>query len=76
MNEDKEIQHRGCSLVQNMVMVSKDIAEKIVEGQILEILMAVSILEDPEHQNARNCCKATLEQVEEYGLIKPTNETS
>ncbi|KAL5014688.1 hypothetical protein ScPMuIL_008958 [Solemya velum] len=76
VNEDKDIQHRGCSLVQTMVSASKDIAEKIVEGQILEILMAVSILEAPERQNARNCCKATLEQAMEYGLIKPTTDTS
>ena len=76
VSEVPDIQHRGCHLVRNMVWSHKEIAEKVLEGQMLEVMMALSIIEDPVKENARECAKAVLEQAEEYGIVKKSEDTS
>lgn len=71
VNENPELQHRGCFIICNMINSSKEIAEKLLEGQLLEILMAVSILTEPERQQAKKLCEEGLKKAEEYGIIKP-----
>ncbi|XP_060594947.1 protein unc-45 homolog B-like [Ruditapes philippinarum] len=70
VNESPEIQHRGCYIIRNMVQTSKEIAETVLEGQVLDVLMAVSVLEAPDRQPARKCCKETLQLAEEYKIIQ------
>jgi predicted RNA-binding protein YlxR (DUF448 family) len=42
VNEIPEIQHRGCYIMINLIDLGKESSEKLLEGQMLEILMAVS----------------------------------
>ena len=50
-------------------------AEKVLEGQMLEVMMALSIIEEPQKQNARECALAVLEQAEEFGIIKKRDDS-
>lgn len=38
--------------------------------QLLEVLMAVSILDDPAKKSAADCAKEALKYAEEYNIIK------
>lgn len=38
--------------------------------QLLEVLMAVSILDDPAKKSAADCAKEALKFAEEYNIIK------
>lgn len=72
VNENPEIQHRGCYIMVNLIELGKESAEKLLEGQMLEILMAVSILNDPARERAKKLCDQALKKAEEFGIIKPT----
>lgn len=72
MNENAEIQHRGCYIISNMIDAGKDVAEKVIEGQMLEVLMAVSILQEPEREKSKKCVSEALEKALGYGLIQPS----
>ena len=72
VNESLEMQHRGIYTVMNMIAADKEIAAKIVEGQLLEVLMAVSRFEEPEKSLIKECAEAALQKLTEYELIKPT----
>lgn len=74
VNENLEIQHRGCFIIKNLVHSSKEIAETVLAGQILDVMMAVSILEAPDRQKARECCKEVLQLAEEYNIIKKNKD--
>ncbi|XP_061176890.1 protein unc-45 homolog B-like [Saccostrea echinata] len=71
VSEKVEIQHRGCYVVRNILSVSKEVAEKVIEGQMLEVLMALSILEDPQKEVVKKCAASCLDICVEHGLIKP-----
>ncbi|WAR16167.1 UN45B-like protein [Mya arenaria] len=70
VNELPDIQHRGCYIVRNMVHVSKEIAEKVFAGQVMEVMMALSILTEPAQQKVRELSKDALHVAEEHGIIK------
>ncbi|KAH3710054.1 hypothetical protein DPMN_069520 [Dreissena polymorpha] len=70
VNESPDIQHRGCYIVKNILQASKDIAEKIFAGQFMEVLMAVSLLKEPERASAKECCLEALKIAEEYNIIQ------
>ncbi|KAL4218417.1 Protein unc-45 A [Mactra antiquata] len=74
VNEAPDIQHRGCYLIRNLVATSKEIAEKVLAGQLLEVMMAVSILEAPERQSARECCKEVLKMAEDYEIVRKNTD--
>ena len=74
-HEIPDLQHRGVHVVMNMVASEKEVAEKIVESRMLEILMALSILQDPERKQTKDAALQTLEYGVEHGLIKPNKAT-
>jgi hypothetical protein len=39
---------------------------------MLEILMAVSVLNEPERQRAKKLCDEALKKAEKYGIVKKT----
>ena len=59
-------------MISNMIASSKEVAQKVIEGRLLEILMALSILEDPERQAAQQCATEALGYAVKWELIKPT----
>ena len=64
------IQHRGVFTIRNMVAADKELAQKIIESPMLEVLMAISKLPEPERQAARDCADEALAKAVEYGFIK------
>ncbi|KAL3889632.1 hypothetical protein ACJMK2_001968 [Sinanodonta woodiana] len=73
--ENPEIMHRGCYILKNLIYAEKEIAEKVLEGQLMEALMAVSILTEKTKESAAQCAKEALEKAVEYGFIKHANKS-
>lgn len=75
-NPNKEIQFRGTYLLNNIISGDKDIAAKILETDIMEILMALTKLEDPELKRTIENAQKCLDAAEKMGVIrKPGEET-
>ncbi|XP_028561992.2 protein unc-45 homolog A isoform X1 [Podarcis muralis] len=64
-----ELQHRGVVVVRNMVAADKEVAEKLMESETMEILSVMAKAKDKPQiaQVAQEC----LAQAVAYGLIKP-----
>ncbi|XP_070534226.1 protein unc-45 homolog B-like [Ptychodera flava] len=74
LSESLEIQHRGLYIISNMIASDKDLATKLIESKLLEILMVLSKEESTEKAAIRNLAEKALEKATEYELIKPTNQ--
>ena len=73
-NENSELQYRGIYILANLVEASKEIAEKIIESDFLEILMALVQMEGISAK-INDAANRALRKAVEYGLIKPNPET-
>lgn len=64
-----ELQHRGVVVVRNMMAADREVATKLMESEMLEILSVATRAEDKPQvaQVAQEC----LAQAVSYGLIKP-----
>ncbi|XP_072838271.2 protein unc-45 homolog A [Pogona vitticeps] len=72
LSPSPELQHRGVVVVRNMVAVDKELAAKLMESEMLEILSSVmaGVKDRPQvAQIAKEC----LAQAEAYNLIKPNS---
>lgn len=76
VSDNKELRHRGAHIAANMIASNKDIATKIIESEVLEILMVFSKDEDPEMSMIRACAERALETAEGLNLIKQNKESS
>lgn len=75
-HEKADIQHRGLFILQNMMETDKELATKLVESNMLEVLMAVSRLSEPERQKSKQCADKCLEKAVEWSLIKPRKDAN
>merc|ERR1719394_2286368 len=82
-NTDDEIVLRGAVIVQHMVAVSKDVAEKILETQVMEVLQALVLKANLDAGNAepspvlakvKDVCSATLEEGHKHGIVRTPQE--
>merc|ERR1712200_277642 len=82
-NTDDEIVLRGAVVVQHMVAVSKDVAEKILETQVMEVLQALVLKANLDAGNAepspvlakvKDVCSATLEEGHKHGIVRTPQE--
>ncbi|XP_056115728.1 protein unc-45 homolog B [Rhinichthys klamathensis goyatoka] len=72
IHENPEIQHRGLVTVFNMLDADDELAKKLIESELLEILTYVAKLEDnPKKQDAINAARACLSRAMDHGLVKP-----
>lgn len=69
-NPDKEIQYRGTYMLFNIIKGDKDIAAKILETDVMEILMALTKLEEPDQQKAKEYAQKCLVTAEKMGVIR------
>ncbi|XP_068623400.1 protein unc-45 homolog B [Battus philenor] len=74
-NPDKEIQYRGAYMLYNIVSGDKDIAVRIFETDVMEILMALTKLEDPELYRTSELAQKCLDAAESMGLIRKPDES-
>uniref|UniRef100_A0A8C1WL64 Protein unc-45 homolog B n=1 Tax=Cyprinus carpio TaxID=7962 RepID=A0A8C1WL64_CYPCA len=72
IHDNPEIQHRGLVTVFNMLDADEQLAKKLIECELLEILTYVAKLEDnPKKQDAINAARTCLSRAMDTGLIKP-----
>uniref|UniRef100_A0A9J7X406 Protein unc-45 homolog B n=1 Tax=Cyprinus carpio carpio TaxID=630221 RepID=A0A9J7X406_CYPCA len=72
IHDNPEIQHRGLVTVFNMLDADEQLAKKLIESELLEILTFVAKLEDnPKKQDAINAARTCLSRAMDTGLIKP-----
>uniref|UniRef100_T1JCZ1 Protein unc-45 homolog B n=1 Tax=Strigamia maritima TaxID=126957 RepID=T1JCZ1_STRMM len=74
VNECPEMQYRGACIVSNMMNASKSVAEKLVDTDITELLMAISKLEDPKYTRSRDVVAKTLVAAEKWKLIEKNRD--
>lgn len=74
VSDKKELRHRGAHIAANMIASNKEIATKIIESEILEVLMVFSKDTDPEMSMARECAERALQAAVEMNLIKRNDE--
>jgi len=56
----------------NMLDADDELAKKLIESELLEILTYVAKLEDnPKKQDAINAARACLSRAMDQGLVKP-----
>ncbi|RMX47151.1 hypothetical protein pdam_00016209 [Pocillopora damicornis] len=74
VSEKKELRHRGAHIAANMISANKDIATKLIESEILEILMVFSKDNDPDMSMVKACAERALETAVELNLIKENDD--
>ncbi|KAK7872199.1 hypothetical protein R5R35_001759 [Gryllus longicercus] len=78
-NDDKDIQHRGVAVVCNMMQSSKEVAERLADTDIIEILLALTMVKDEEvdRTKIREIAMEALKAAEQWKLLKKAeNEDS
>lgn len=73
-NPDAEFQYRGVVILHNMMSSYKEVAEKLIETNIMEILMALSTIPQEGKEKIQNAAKEALKAAEEWKLIKKPGE--
>ncbi|XP_075627754.1 protein unc-45 homolog B [Balearica regulorum gibbericeps] len=72
LHDNMEVQHRGLVIAFNLINADKELAKKLVETELLEILTYISKQEDdPKKQHIINVARDCLTRCMDYGLIKP-----
>lgn len=70
------IQYRGVCIVANIITAGKEVADKLMESNLLEILMALRLLpdEDNSRKKINEVIDDALKTCESYGIIKKPEE--
>lgn len=72
---DKDLCYRGVAIIHNMIHATHSCAEKIIETNLLEILMALTRPEvDDVPQKVKDLADVALKKAEEWKLIKTNTE--
>ncbi|XP_075296400.1 protein unc-45 homolog B [Opisthocomus hoazin] len=72
LHDNVEVQHRGLVIAFNLISADKDLAKKLVETELLEILTYIGKQEDDcKKQHVINVARDCLTRFMDYGLIKP-----
>lgn len=69
-NTNSNVQYRGVSIVKHMMESSKEVAEKIIETDIMEILMALTKSEEERLRVVKPIAEEALKSAEIWGIIK------
>lgn len=74
-NPNPNLQYRGLAIVKNMMESSKDVAAKLIETNILEILMALTKAED-DKTKVRQAADDALKSAEKWGIIQKRDDSN
>ncbi|KAL0130663.1 hypothetical protein PUN28_002351 [Cardiocondyla obscurior] len=69
-NPNDDIQHRGVVIILNMMRSTKDVAAKLIETDIMELLMALSKNDTVQNTMIKELASNALEAAAEWKLIK------
>ncbi|XP_072758351.1 protein unc-45 homolog B [Anoplolepis gracilipes] len=78
-NPNCDVQHRGIVIVLNMMRSTKDVATKLIETDIMEILMALSKNDNMQNKKIKELASTALDAAAEWKLIEKNvdkNESS
>jgi Tfp pilus assembly protein PilF len=67
--ENEELRFRGMYILANLIDSTKEIAEKLIKDEFLELLMV--FLQGDYPDNIKNQAERAIKKAAEYGLIKP-----
>lgn len=73
-NPVASMQFRGVSIVRNMIESAKENAEKLIETDVMEILMALTKIQDPDKEKVVKISEEALKLAQEWGVIKKPEE--
>lgn len=70
-SKDGALQHRGVCILSNLVHSKKEIAEKVVDTKLVEVLMAITQVEGTAaDEKVRSMALQTLKKAEDWKLIQ------
>ncbi|NXA54132.1 UN45B protein, partial [Nothocercus julius] len=76
LHDNMEVQHRGLVIAFNLISADKELAKKLVETELLEILTFIGKqADDPKKQHIINVARDCLARCMDYGLIKPLSQS-
>lgn len=75
-NPVASVQFRGVCIVYNIIKHSKECTEKLMETDIMEILMALTKLTDPGQKQIVDVAQDALQEAENWGVIQRPPGTS
>lgn len=67
---DTDVQLRAVAIVENIVTSKKDNAEELLSSQVMEILMALSIIHEDGKEKVREAAEKCLKRAEELKITK------
>ena len=73
-NPNPGVQHRGVTIICNMIKSGKEVAEKLIETDVMEILMALTKSEKIEDQRIKEIAMAALDAAAKWELIQKKKE--
>ena len=73
-NPNSALQHRGVTIVSNMVRSTKDVATRLIETDVMEILMALTKSDTVENKRIKELAASALEAAAEWKLIRSSDE--
>ncbi|CAK9831342.1 Protein unc-45 homolog B, partial [Anthophora retusa] len=68
-NPNSDLQHRGIIIVLNMIKSTKEVAAKLIETDVMEILMALTKSDTVQNEKIKKLAATALEAAAEWKLI-------
>lgn len=72
-NPSAAVQHRGMIVILNMMNANTELAQKLVDTDLMELLMGLTLLPDASRAKAREVAQQCLEAAEKQKLISKTD---
>ena len=69
-NPNSDLQHRGIVIVLNMMKSTKEVATRVIETDIMEILMALTKSDTVQNKNIKQLAAEALEAAAKWELIR------
>lgn len=73
-NPNPDLQHRGVVIVSNMIKSTKDVAARLINTDVMEILMALTKSDTVEKKQVKEIASNALEAAAEWKLIRTADE--
>nr|XP_056720865.1 protein unc-45 homolog B [Euleptes europaea] len=76
IHDQLDVQYRGLVIVYNLIHADQELAKKLVESEMLEILTIIGKQEDnPNRQHVLKVARDCLIKFMDYGFIKPVSQS-